>query len=100
MTDNTIYHIIYDSNKYFPKAENLKKLAQSIEDAEGQERTEIRCPICGFLKAYAIGEKKGIVRMKCRKCSYDGPMNLAYFRKLKREREQLRYEPERYGPDR
>ena len=99
MSDNTIYHIIYDSNRYFPKAENLKKLAQSIDDAEGKERHEIRCPICGFLKAYVFGPKKGIMRMKCSKCGYDGPMNLAYFRRIKREQEKLKFEPERYGPD-
>ena len=99
MTDFTIQHIVYNGRQYFPKAEDLKKLAQSIEESEGQEQYEIRCPLCHFLKAYVIGEKKGIVRMKCSKCGYDGPMNLAYFRRIRREQEKLRYEPDKYGPD-
>ena len=93
------YGIAYDHSRFHPKEENLKKLAQSIQDAEELERHEIRCPICGFLKAYVLGEKKGIVRMKCRKCAYDGPMNLAYFRRLGLYRQKIRFEPERYSPD-
>lgn len=91
------YGITYDHTRFHPKEENLKKLAQSIKDAEAQEKHEIRCPICGFLKAYVLGKKQGIVRMKCRKCAYDGPMNLAYFRRLKAYK--VRFEPERYGPE-
>ena len=93
------YKITYDPVRYHPKAENLEKLARSIEDSAGLEQSEIRCPLCGFLKAYVLGEKKGIIRMKCSKCSYDGPMNLAYFRRINREPEKLRYDPDRSGPD-
>ena len=93
------YGITYDETRYHPKEENLKKLARSLEEAKTQERHEIRCPICGFLKAYVLGEKKGIVRVKCRKCSFDGPMNLAYFRRRRPYRNNIRFEPGRYGPD-
>ena len=93
------YGITYDHARYHPKEENLKKLAQSLKDAQEQEQHEIRCPICGFLKGYVLGEKKGIVSLKCRKCSYDGSMNLAYFRRLRLKGKPLRFEPERYGPD-
>ena len=52
------YGITYDHARYHPKEENLKKLAQSLKDAQEQEQHEIRCPICGFLKGYVLGEKK------------------------------------------
>lgn len=98
MTMMNDYGISYDHNRYHPKEENLKKLAQSIQDAQGQEKHEIRCPICGFLKVYVYGNKEGIVILKCSKCKYSGPMNLAYFRRLKPYSNKVRFEPWRYGP--
>ena len=93
------YTIEYDHSRFHPKEEDLKKLEQSFRDAQELEQHTIRCPICGFLKAYVLGEKKGIVRVKCRKCSFDGPMNLAYFRRRRPYRNNIRFEPGRYGPD-
>ena len=92
------YGITYDHTKFHPKEESLEKLARSMEEAKAQEKHEIRCPICGMLKAYAFGEKKGTVQMKCSRCKYEGPMNLAYFRRLKAYRKHVRFEPWRYYP--
>ena len=74
--------IRYDRARYHPTGEDLRKLERSLRDAQAQETHAVRCPICGFLKAYVLGEKKGIVRVKCGKCGHDGPMNLAYFRRM------------------
>ena len=93
------FGITYDHTRFQPKEENLKKLEQSLKDAAEQEQHEIRCPICGLLKAYAFGEKKGIVRIKCSRCKYDGPMNLAYFRRRKLYSSRVRFEPWRFRPD-
>ena len=93
------YGIKYDHTKFHPKEENLEKLARSNEDAKELERHEVHCPICGMLRAYTIGEKKGIVQMKCTRCKYDGPINLAYFRRLKPYRKHVRFEPWRFYPD-
>ena len=93
------YGITYDETRYHPKEENLKKLAMSLEEAEAQERHEIRCPICGFLKGYVVGEKKGTVSLKCGRCKYDGSMNLAYFRRLKQYKRHVRFEPWRFYPE-
>lgn len=94
------YGIVYDHTRFHPKEENLEKLAQSLKEAETQERHEIRCPICGFLKGYVIGEKKGTVSLKCNRCKYDGSMNLAYFRRRKPYSSRVRFEPWRFYPDR
>ena len=59
--------IRYDHTRYHPKEENLEKVTRSMKEAEGEERHEIRCPICGFLKGYVIGEKKGIVSGRYRR---------------------------------
>lgn len=91
------YKIIYDSARYHPKAETLEKLAKSMKDAAGLEEYEIRCPLCGFLNGYILGEKSGIFNLKCRKCKYKGPINLAYFRTQKPDSKHVKFEPWRYG---
>ena len=93
------YGIKYDHNRYHPKEEDLKKLARSIQDAQGQEKHEIRCPICGFLEVYVHGKKEGLVVLKCSKCKYSGPMNLSYFRTMKPYRKHVKFEPWRFYPD-
>ena len=93
------FGITYDHTRFHPKEENLEKLARSIQDAKELERHEVRCPICGMLRAYTIGEKKGIVQMKCTRCKYDGPLNLAYFRRRKPYSSRVRFEPWRFHPN-
>lgn len=85
------YGIEYD-HRFHPTEEDLRKLSLSIQEAEGKEKLEVKCPICAFPLIGMYGEKKGIARIKCRKCKYEGPVNLAYFRTLKIK--HLRYEPE------
>lgn len=92
------YGIEYDHSRYHPKEENLEKVVRSMQESKDLERHEIRCPVCGFLKGYVIGEKKGTVSLKCQKCSFDGVMNLAYFRRLKPYRKHVRFEPWKYYP--
>ena len=53
------YGITYDHARYHPKEENLKKLAQSLKDAQEQKQHEIRCPICGAEADTIYTDKNG-----------------------------------------
>ena len=85
------YGIEYD-HRFTPKEGNLRKLALSIQEAKDMESQTVKCPICGFPLLGMYGEKKGIARIKCQKCKYEGPVNLAYFKTYRKK--HLRYEPE------
>lgn len=93
------YGIEYDHERYHPDEEALRKLAMSAADAEGLEASDIRCPICSFRKMTALGAKSGIIRVKCPRCKFDGPMNLAYFRRMLKRPLAVKFRPERFGPD-
>ena len=65
-------------------AETARKLELSRTEAEGMESRDLRCPICGYKIATVYLDRKGHVSIKCRKCKFDGVINLAYFRRQKR----------------
>ena len=44
----------------------------------------LRCPVCGFRLEEIYELTSGYVQVKCRKCKLEEPLNLAYFRRLKR----------------
>ena len=75
--------------QYSPPCEDIqRKLELSRLEAQGLEKYIIRCPICNFPLEEIYGEKIGIVSIKCNKCKFCGPLNLAYFR---RQRNHYRY---------
>lgn len=82
MTENEAYGIFFNP-RFHPNEEDLRKLALSKKEVEGLEKHVIRCPICAFRMIGIYGEKKGITELKCQKCGYEGPINLAYFRRSK-----------------
>ncbi len=63
-----------------PDAEVLRKLELSRKEYEAAEKRELRCPVCGFRLLGMSADRQGVILIRCRKCKFEGPMNLAYFR--------------------
>ena len=63
-----------------PDEEVRRKLALSKEEYEKAEKKPLRCPVCGYKLIGASAVRSGLVEVKCQKCKFEGPMNLAYFR--------------------
>ena len=84
-----IAKIKYDP-RFTPDPEVLKKIELSLMEVEGMEKRDLKCPICGFRiqGVYADNDRMGHAEVKCRKCKFEGPLNLAYFR---RQRKHHRY---------
>ena len=79
-----IPRIRYDKRygKLTPEAE--AKILQSQKDAEGLEKRVIRCPICGFRYQAIYDNAKPIIDFRCSKCKLETPLNLAYFRRMRK----------------
>ena len=76
--------ILYDSRygQLTPEvAENIRK---SREEVKKLKSRTLRCPVCGFRLEEIYELTSGYVQVKCRKCKLEEPLNLAYFRRLKR----------------
>ncbi len=67
-------------------AETARKLELSRIETENMESRDLRCPICGYRIGTVYTDRKGHVSIKCRKCKFDGVINLAYFRRQKTSR--------------
>ena len=75
--------ILYDTRFGNPSAEVLKKILRSKQEAEKLPKRTIRCPICGFKLEETYGYGASYVQVKCRKCKFEEPLNLAYFRRIR-----------------
>ena len=75
--------ITYD-NRYSPSPEVLRLLEESRREVENMSKRDFRCPICQFRIEGVYADSVGHVEIKCRKCKFEGPVNLAYFRRQKR----------------
>ena len=60
-----------------------EKLDQSRKLAEQQTARAIRCPSCGFYLMDVYGQGHYLIRVKCRKCKFDGALSPAYFRRIR-----------------
>lgn len=67
----------------------MDKLIRSCREVEEMPEQELRCPICHFRIAGVYGDRSGHIRVKCRKCKFEGVLNLAYFRRMKRYHREL-----------
>lgn len=76
--------LMYD-RKYTPSADVIEKLIQSHKDAEKYEKKIYKCPICGARGLEFYSNEKPILDVKCWKCKYEGPINLAYFRRRRKQ---------------
>ena len=64
-----------------PDDEVLRKIELSMKEVEGMEKRNLNCPICGFRILGLYSDRSGHVEVKCRKCKFEGTLNLAYFRR-------------------
>lgn len=69
---------------YAPSQETLRRLELSRQKAGGVRTREMHCPICGFLVQIIPVTQTDIVFAKCHKCKFTGPLDPAYFRRMKR----------------
>ena len=77
--------IIYDSRYGHLTPDVAEKIRKSREEATKLKSRELKCPVCGFRIEEIYGITSGIVHVKCRKCKLEEPLNLAYFRKIKKK---------------
>lgn len=76
--------ILYDSRYGQLTPEVAEKIRKSREEVKKLKSRTLRCPVCGFRLEEIYELTSGYVQVKCRKCKLEEPLNLAYFRRLKR----------------
>ncbi len=81
--------ILYDSRYGHITQDVAEKIRKSREEVKNLNGRELKCPICGFRIEGIYGITSGIVQVKCRKCKLEEPLNLAYFRRIKRGRVRI-----------
>ena len=81
-----------------PDEEVRRKLELSRLEYEAGEKTTVRCPVCGFPLIGATADRRGVIRIKCRKCKFEGAMNLAYFRTQRKTDRHVLWKEEDRGP--
>lgn len=75
--------ITYDHRFTKPPPETWEKILSSKEEAAAMALRELKCPICGY-KLFGVYGHSGYIDVKCRKCKFTGPLNLAYFHRQKK----------------
>lgn len=75
--------ISWDPRFSAPSDEVMQKLLLSRQEVEGLEKKDLKCPICGFRIIGVYADRSGHAEVKCNKCKFEGPLNLAYFRRHK-----------------
>ena len=75
------HKIQFDPRYGPPTPEVLRKIILSGQEVEGMEKRDLNCPICGFRIEGMYQDRTGHAEVKCRKCKFEGPLNLAYFRR-------------------
>lgn len=76
--------ILYDSRYGKLTPEVAEIILKSREEVKKLKSRTLRCPVCGFRLEEIYELTSGYVQVKCRKCKLEEPLNLAYFRRLKR----------------
>lgn len=82
MTQNQ--EILYDSRFGNLTPEVAEKIRKSREEVKKLKSRALRCPVCGFRLEEIYEISRGYVQVKCRKCKLEEPLNLAYFRRIKK----------------
>ncbi|SMC61788.1 hypothetical protein [Papillibacter cinnamivorans] len=63
-----------------------RKLQISKKEAENLTLRDIVCPYCGYLVERVFSDITGHKMIYCKKCKEEYPVNLGYFRRMKRRR--------------
>lgn len=78
--------ILFDSRYGSLTPEVAEKIQKSREEVNKLKGRALKCPVCGFRIEEIYGITSGIVHVKCRKCKLEEPLDLAYFRRINRQR--------------
>ena len=70
--------------------EVLRRLELSRRKAARIQARVMQCPICGFPVSRIPVNQTDIVFARCRKCKFTGPLDPAYFRRVKRRTSRWR----------
>ena len=81
--------ILYDSRYGKLTPEVAEIILKSREEVKSLKGRTLKCPICGFRLEEVYEIASGYVHVKCRKCKLEEPLNLAYFRRIFRNQEQI-----------
>ena len=76
--------ILYDSRYGQLTTEVAEKIRKSREEVKKLKSRTLRCPVCEFRLEEIYELTSGYVQVKCRKCKLEEPLNLAYFRRIKK----------------
>ena len=76
--------ILYDSRYGKLTPEVAEIILKSREEVKSLKRRTLKCTICGFRLEEVYEIASGYVHVKCRKCKLEEPLNLAYFRRIKK----------------
>ena len=83
--------ITYDHRFTKPPPETWEKILSSREEAAALALRDLKCPICRFRLAGVYGHA-GYIQVKCSKCKFEGPLNLAYFHRTKKRYGYVRWD--------
>lgn len=90
-----IQRIQYDPRYGTPSPEVLHKIELSRLEVEGMDKRDLKCPICGFRIEGVYADRTGHAEVKCRKCKFEGPLNLSYFRRQHKHHHYFRLDVKR-----
>ena len=83
--------ITYDHRYGTLTPEIEEKLLMSRRDAENAVKHFLCCPVCGYRINEVYRDDKPLIQVKCRKCKFEGPLNMAYFRRMKSRKRYVAY---------
>lgn len=63
----------------------------SFEECISIPERELRCPYCTHYIEGVFADTAGHVRVKCNKCKAEMVLNVAYFHRMRRYRQESRY---------
>ena len=86
--------ITFNRRFNMPPPEEWAKVLSSKEEAAALALRDLKCPICG-MKLMGVYGHTGYINVKCPKCKFTGPLNLAYFHTVKNPYRSRREEYDR-----
>ena len=84
----------HDKKFNSPSSEVLRLLELSKREVEGMAKRTLKCPVCGFRLECIYADGIGHRDIKCQKCKLEATVNLAYFRRQKRNPNYIRWAKE------
>ena len=73
-----VTHVGYFQNIRSTRAHTLNRITESLKERD------ILCPTCGFKIQRVFSDATGHLSVKCQKCKNVHILNLAYFRRIRR----------------